>query len=146
MKDNAVYKAKATFMGHYGEPELEIEVPRSAFKNGSFRVKMTFDIFKKQWIKVTEKDSNQAVKFVSTGAKTVEVKNLAPKAAVAPKRAQSKAPAAAPKRTNLAAPAKKAPARSNSSSSRTTNSTAASKSPIIGGQHAFGHLFDKDVQ
>ena len=63
MANNSVYSAKMTFMGHYNEPELEIEVPRTAFTKPNFRIKMIYCPFQCKWISVTGLDCGTSIKF-----------------------------------------------------------------------------------
>lgn len=39
------------FFGHYNEPNLEVNVPRSAFVNGKCMMNMVYDTFKMRWEK-----------------------------------------------------------------------------------------------
>lgn len=47
--DQKSFAVKMGFFGHYNEPELEVNVPRSAFTNGTCRLHLVFDPVKKQW-------------------------------------------------------------------------------------------------
>ena len=105
MQNNAVYNAKMTFMGHYREPTLEVEVPRSAFAKPSFKIKMVYCPFEGKWLSVTGLECGTAVKFTfekpEAKEKVEEAKSsdtrgrgLMGPTASAPKRATSSNPSA----------------------------------------------------
>ena len=119
MNKDSVYTAKFTFQGHYNEPALEIQVPRSAFENNSCRIAMNFCPFRRQWIEVNVQDVKSrenlnTLKFNSNGSTAkVDEKKQVPAKKAAPKVTNTlKAP------SKLAAPERKeSPATSASSKS-----------------------------
>ena len=56
------------FFGHYDEPELEVNVPRTAFTNGKCQLDLVFDPVSKQWesarVGSTELRMNTTAKIV----------------------------------------------------------------------------------
>lgn len=47
--EQKLFAVKMGFFGHYNEPELEVQVPLSAFNNGKCQLDLVFNPANRQW-------------------------------------------------------------------------------------------------